>query len=207
MRVRTYVIRWDAGSAPNYDPPFITLAVCKPRIRRKAEIGELVLAFAGKPVNPWEPHTVVWAGIVAEKLSFADYWRDRRFAGKKPDRSDHSDNFYRPVDGGLLWVKNKVHGPEETSKDTGGQFVLGFSPWWRFGAHGPLMPTEFGLRMANGRRGERVSEISEAEWKGLRSWLNGYSRVADFPPQSASRCSPRKKPGKVPAIQRRVSPC
>ncbi|MBK7522567.1 MAG: hypothetical protein IPI75_21070 [Gammaproteobacteria bacterium] len=39
MRVHTYVIAVDAGSAPNYDPPFVTLAVCKPRIRRKAEIG------------------------------------------------------------------------------------------------------------------------------------------------------------------------
>jgi hypothetical protein len=49
MRVHTYVIATDAGSAPNYDPPFVTLAVCKPRIRRKADIGELVLAFAVRP--------------------------------------------------------------------------------------------------------------------------------------------------------------
>jgi hypothetical protein len=33
----------------------------------KASIGELVLAFAGKAVNPHEPHTVVWAGVVSEK--------------------------------------------------------------------------------------------------------------------------------------------
>src|SRR6266481_3668348 len=100
MRVHTYVIATDAGSAPNYGPPFVTLAVCKPRIRRKAAIGDLVLAFAGRQVNPSEPHSVVWAGIVAEKMSFADYWSDRRFAGKKPGRSRLSDNFYRPVDGG-----------------------------------------------------------------------------------------------------------
>lgn len=50
-----------------------------------------MLAFAGKQVNPFEPHSVVWAGIVSEKMSFADYWNDRRFAGKKPDRSKYPD--------------------------------------------------------------------------------------------------------------------
>lgn len=209
VRIHTYVIATDAGSAPNYDPPFVTLAVCKPRIRRKASIGDLVMAFAGKQVNPMEPHSVVWAGIVAEKMSFADYWRDRRFAGKKPDRSSHPDNFYRPADGGLLWVENDVHGPESTNHDTGGQFVLGFSPSWKFGANGPLMPTEFGLRMVNGRRGERVSAQSEPEWKRLKSWLDGHLRTASSLPPSAKRCSPRKGPSKAraPEIQRRRSKC
>ncbi|WP_422613519.1 hypothetical protein [Pseudomonas knackmussii] len=66
MRVHTYVIATDAGSAPNYDPPAVTLAVCKPRIRKKAKVGDLVLAFAGSTVNPLSGHSVVWAGIVSE---------------------------------------------------------------------------------------------------------------------------------------------
>ena len=110
MRVHTYVIVVDSGAAPNYDKPCTTLAVCKPRIRKKAHVGELVLAFAGAKVNPYEPHTVVWAGVVAETMPFADYWNDRRFAGKKPDRAPTPDNFYRPTkDGGLLWIENPVH--------------------------------------------------------------------------------------------------
>jgi hypothetical protein len=46
MRVHRYVIATDAGSAPNYDPPAVTLAVCKPGIRKKAKVGDLVRAFA-----------------------------------------------------------------------------------------------------------------------------------------------------------------
>jgi hypothetical protein len=99
----------------------------------------------------------------------------------------------------LLWVENDVHGPDSTDHDTGGQFVLAFSPSWKFGANGPLMPTEFGLRMVNGRRGERVSEQSEHEWKRLKSWLDGHLRTASSPPPSAKRCSPRKKPSKPKA--------
>lgn len=61
MRIHTYVITKDAGSAPNYDFPAVTLAVCKPRIRKKAKVGDIVLAFAGVPVNPTSSHSVVWA--------------------------------------------------------------------------------------------------------------------------------------------------
>ena len=207
MRVHTYVIATDAGSAPNYDRPFVTLAVCKPRIRRKAEIGELVLAFAGKEVNPTEPHSVVWAGVVTEKMSFSEYWNDRRFAGKKPDKSEHPDNFYRPVDGGLLWVQNDVHDADATNHDIGGKFVLAFSPSWRFGAHGPLMPIEFDLRMVGGRRGERVVDLSEPEWKRLRVWLDENSAETTLPPQSSKRCSPSKRPAEVQVPVRRRSKC
>jgi len=88
MRVHTYVIATDAGSAPNYDPPAVTLAVCKPGIRKKAKVGDLVLAFAGAVVNPTSRHSVVWAGIVSEVLTFTEYWNDRRFTSKKPDCTD-----------------------------------------------------------------------------------------------------------------------
>jgi hypothetical protein len=207
VRVHTYVIAIDAGSAPNYDPPIVTLAVCKPRIRSKAQIGELVLAFAGKTVNPNEPHTVVWAGVVSEKMGFAEYWNDRRFATKKPDKSDHPDNFYRPVGDGLLWVENNVHGPDATNHDTGGQFVLGFSPSWRFGAHGPLMPSEFGLRMVGGRRGQRVAELAESEWNRLRAWLDQNSAEETPRPKVSRRCRPNRKPVRTQASSRPRSKC
>ena len=193
MRVHTYVIATDAGSAPNYDPPFTTLAVCKPIIRRKASVGDLVLAFAGKPVNPHEPHTVVWAGIVAEKLTFADYWNDPRFQGKKPDRCQRPDNFYRPVDGGLLWVDNPVHGPEAAQHDTNGVYVLAFNPSWRFGANGPPLPEHFGLRMTGARRGQRVADLSDGEWRSLKAWLDSQTQVEIKHSSPDKRCTPSNR--------------
>ena len=47
MKLWRYVIRNNDGSAPNYDPPFTALAICKPRIRKGARPGDLVLAFCG----------------------------------------------------------------------------------------------------------------------------------------------------------------
>ena len=195
MKVHTYVIATDAGSAPNYDPPFVTLAVCKPRIRRKANIGELVLAFSGKAVNEFEPHAVVWAGIVAEKMSFAEYWQDKRFDAKKPYGSRHPDNFYRPDGKQLVWVSNTTHGPEATTRDTGGLYVLIFNPSWRFGAHGPLLPEEFGLRMTVGRRGEPLIDMSEPQWRRLKSWLDKQLTISVSNARSENDSRPKRRSG------------
>ena len=193
MKVHTYVIAIDAGSAPNYDPPFVTLAVCKPRIRRKANVGELVFAFAGKGVNPMEPHAVVWAGVISEKLTFEQYWNDKRFAGKKPSRTRLPDNFYRPTDGGLLWVENPIHGPESAQHDTNGVYVLALAPSWRFGANGPALPAEFGLRMTNGRRGERVVELEEPTWQRLKRWLDSQLGIVERASPTLTKCLPSKR--------------
>ncbi len=90
------MIAIDAGSAPNYDPPFVTLTVCKLRIRGKATVGDCVLAYAGARVNPSDLHAVVCAGVVSQIIPLADYWNDSRFAGETPDRTPLPDNFYRP---------------------------------------------------------------------------------------------------------------
>jgi hypothetical protein len=206
VRVHTYVIVVDSGAAPNYDRPCTTLAVCKPRIRKRANVGDLVLAFAGKRVNGYESHTVVWAGVIAEKLTFAEYWDDPRFSSKKPRAGyDHPDNFYRPIDGGLLQVSNDVHGPEHFVRDTGGIHVLSFRPSWRFGAHGPQLPAAFGLRMTHGRRGERVMDLTDAEWHKLEAWFNNQATIDAPPPSSSRRCRPPSQP-KSPA-RSRTPPC
>lgn len=207
MRVHTYVIATDAGSAPNYDPPLVTLAVCKPRIRRKAKIGDLVLAFAGKSVNPTEPHTVIWAGVVKEKMTFFEYWENKRFDCKKPDGSDRPDNFYRPSGGGLLWVQNPTHGPEEAEHDIRGQYVLAFKPTWQFGAQGPVLPFDFGLRMVSGRRGERVTDLSEEEWCRLFAWLNEQLQIPRPAAVDRSSCRPKQPKHKVATVVPRRSHC
>jgi Nucleotide modification associated domain 2 len=99
MKVWTYVITVDRGGAPNFEPPETTLTVSKSRIRRRARVGELLLAFDGATLNIIEPHSVRWAGIVSEVIPLKDYWRDSRFEGKKPGRSrgplELPDNIYR----------------------------------------------------------------------------------------------------------------
>jgi hypothetical protein len=203
MDLYCYVIATDAGSAPNYDPPFTTLAICKPKIRTSAQLGDAVLAFTGADESR-EPHAVRWAGVVREKLSFADYWNDLRFVGKKPVKCERPDNIYQPQPGGpgFLQIPNRVHQLDAMTKDVGGQFVLIFDPVWRFSGGSPVMPADFGFRMfPNARRGHRVHTLDSVAWRRLHDWLDNQTpklgTVAHV--ESNRRCEPtRSNAGSLP---------
>lgn len=182
MRVFCYVIATDAGSAPNYDPPCFTLAICKPRIRLAAEPGDLVLAFNGTQLGT-NPHGVRWAGVVSEKLSFTDYWEDIRFGSKKSDIARRPDNIYEPAGLAFRQVTNPVHGPASKARDLRGRFVLTFGDAWYFGNLAPVLPPQFGLRMDGGRRGHRVTNLNQPLCASLRNWLDGQTVVSKAPRQ------------------------
>jgi hypothetical protein len=193
MKAYSYVIATDAGSAPNFEPPAATLAVCKPKIRKSAHVGDLVVAFAGRRLGP-EPHAVRWAGVVSEKLLFSEYWNDDRFEGKKPRASLVPDNIYRLVHGRLIQVPNSTHPPAATEKDISGMYVLVLDPAWYFGSAGAILPAAFGLRLPeNARRGHRVNDLSDSEWKTLRRWLN-YTRRSMASPSNERPLGPHIKP-------------
>jgi hypothetical protein len=205
MRVYSYVIVSDNGGAPNFDGLNATLALCKPKIRIRAQPGELVLAFTGSSLGP-EPHSVRWAGIVAECLTFSDYWNDERFACKKPGAARMPDNIYRPSGSALIQVPNVKHGPESISRDLGGQYVLVFDPAWHFGPSAPLLPDRFGLRMIGSRRAHRVTEISAAEGKDLRKWLDGQqpAPVSWAKLDSSGQARPQEHIASVPRRSRQT---
>jgi hypothetical protein len=198
MKVFSYVIQYDAGSAPNYDSPATTLAICKPRIRRSAQARDLVIAFQGSALGP-EPHGVRWAGVVSEKLFFDEYWNDRRYQVKKPDRTRLSDNIYRPVGADFVQVENEVHDLENATTDLGGKFVLVFEQSWRFGPTAPILPEEFGLRMVGSRRNHRVKEIEDSEWIQLRAWLDRNKTATELLDANGRACRAPPKPKAVEA--------
>jgi hypothetical protein len=207
--VWTYVIRVDRGGAPNFEAPATTLTVCKPRIRKRAKVGELVLAFNGKSLNPVEPHSVCWAGIVSEVIPIADYWNDPRFDGKKPGRHrgprELPDNIYQPTaTGSLGQVRNDTHTAVDVERDLGGLNALVLQRSWYFGPTVAILPAGFGLRMIGGRRGERHSQIDEHTWHDLKRWLDDNlpaARRFDAKANSADRCSPVRRSPKV-AVRR-----
>lgn len=170
MQVWTYVISSDDGSAPNYEPPFVTLSICKPRIRRKARSGQMILAFNGSRLHP-EPNSVRWAGIVREVIPLGSYWDDPRFRSKRPDRSRVPDNIYRPSRSGLEQVKNPIHSAWNAATDIGGLNALVLDDWWYFGGTAPIAPAEFGLWMTGGRRHEPCHELSAEKSDALIAWL------------------------------------
>lgn len=199
MKVWTYVINCDDGGAPNFEPPTTTLAVCKPRIRRGAHKGDFVLAFNGKKLNPREPDSVRWAGVVSEVISLQTYWDHSRFKGKRPQafegqrRGGLEDNIYRPTPKGRLeQVENDKHGPDCTQRDVGGVNALVLEPSWYFGSKVAVLPEHYGLRMDSHRR--RVDrpphEIDETTSHKLKKWLddNVPANPHTRPSEQGGRC-------------------
>jgi Nucleotide modification associated domain 2 len=178
MKVYSYVIVVDDGGAPNFERPFATLAICKPKIRLKAEPGDLVLSFTGRSL--WsEPDAVRWAGVVEERLTFGDYWNDKRFANKKPGAAKTKpDNIYYPEGQKMLKIENEKHGPKNARTDLSGRYVLVFDPYWKlnYRSREAILPEKFGLRIVGQRQGHRVTAISKEEWRELKKWLNHAPR-------------------------------
>ena len=171
MRVWSYVITTDRGSAPNYDGPNVTLAICKPRIRRRAEIGDVVIAFNGRTLSR-ERNSVRWCGIVSDVRSFGEYWHDERFVGKRPGASLTPDNIYCEDGAGLTQVTNTSHDASDVDRDLSGLNVLEFSDVWHLGnSHEPLDDAFSALFVGGARRHEPLNDISTKDWRSLRLWL------------------------------------
>jgi hypothetical protein len=202
MRVWSYVITTDRGSAPNFEAPAVTLTVCKPRIRRSARVGDVVLAFNGKRLSK-KPHSLRWAGVVSEVIPLEQYWANSRFRGKRPDKSLTPDNIYR-IDGST-WhqVPNATHDEGNIATDLSGRNALVFGEAWYFGDTQPELPDVFDFRVPmNARRNEPLRDITDEEWRALREWLRArdIGLPADSNPLAHRSCaaSRSRRPEPVP---------
>lgn len=202
MIVRSYVITTDRGSAPNYESPFTTLAICKPRIRKKARKGELIIGFNGRTLSP-ERNSVCWAGVVSEVLTFSEYWLDPRFESKKPDQSETPDNIYCVTPHGLEQIENSSHNSSNIDTDLSGLNVLIFSEVWHFGPNYVPLDSRFSKFYVGGtRRHEPENEISRSEWIALRKWLTSQDPALSFEPdREGGRCRTANKGREVTARQ------
>ncbi len=177
MRVFRYVLATDNGTAPNYAPPCLTLAICKPQIRKAAMPGDLVIAFAGARLDR-DPDAIIWAGVVTESLTFAEYWYDARFQLKKGKPPQVLDNIYEPdptSPDGYRQHPHAFHGSSSKFTDVGGRNVLIFSGpnTWVFRFSPRALPSSFGLGMGSARRGHQTSYIDDNQWQVLREWMSG----------------------------------
>ncbi|WP_407932001.1 Nmad2 family putative nucleotide modification protein [Erythrobacter aurantius] len=168
----SYVMSTDRGSAPNYDGGAVTLAICKPRVRRKGQPGDLLLGFNGSALSS-RPNSLRWAGLVAEVMALEDYWEDPRFKTKQPGHSNTPDNIYRSENGTTIQVPNSSHDCANMETDLSGRNTLICGKAWHFGDDGPELPEYFGLHVPmNARRTEPLREIPRAVWIALEAWLD-----------------------------------
>lgn len=157
MDIWAYKVTRDYGFAPNPYFGYCTLACCKPHIRRRAAVGDLVVGCGSKELDLLGH--VIFAMRVTEALSFQQYWQDSRFLRKRPAfkagvAHAYGDNIYHQEDG--HWVQEDSHhsfaggswNDHNATRDLSADRILISDDFVYWGRSAPKMPTH--LRNCNG---------------------------------------------------------
>ena len=160
MKMYTYVIPRDYGFAPNPYLGYCTLATCKPRIRKGAQIGDWIAAYGAADSGLRGKLVVLMK--VEETLTFDEYWEDVRFLKKRPTFNRgmyraYGDNIYHHVDG--EWVQEESHHSMEDGsinyanlkRDTSVDRVLIATEFYYFGNNAIDIPNKFAELIGSGR--------------------------------------------------------
>lgn len=133
MPVYAYKITRDYGFAPNPFGQYCSLACCKPHIRKKAMVGDWIIGTGA--VENGLLNNLIFFMKVTEKITFQEYWDDKRFNYKRPIlngslKQIHGDNLYYKHNN--VWLQLDSHhsfhdgasNEKNQKQDLSGDYVL-----------------------------------------------------------------------------------
>ena len=174
-RLFSYIVKHDTGFAPNPFHGYCTLATCKPRIRKTAEIGDWIVGTGSKSRK--SDGLLIYAMRVTDEMSFDEYWKDPRFRYKRPDKNGGKhracgDNIYRwdSIDNRWCQAKDSFHCHDHMDRDAGTDRVLISDDYIYWGGSGPLLPEFSGVNPLCSTQGHKCKfpEMVVAEFV---SWV------------------------------------
>lgn len=131
-RVYYYILSHDGGVAPCVDGGLLTLAICKPGIRRTGSQGDWIIGFSPKEMG-WK---LSFVARITEKLHGENYYGSGLYDGRR-------DCIYRLDGNGDFTLRNsRIHNSAKNrAKDVGTKenkyenaWVLKSEEFWYFGA-------------------------------------------------------------------------
>jgi hypothetical protein len=112
-----YKVVADSGGAPCVSGNLLSLAICKPKIRKTAEKGSLIFGFGGKEYD----ERLIYIARVTAKVEGDTYFRQRKYA-RRPDCIYRVEN-----DHPVRKVSARYHSDSDQSeKDVGYNFENAF---------------------------------------------------------------------------------
>ena len=170
----SYIVRSDSGFAPNPSGGICTLACCKPKIRKIANMDSWILGTTKAPASG----RVVFAMQVSRALTFDKYFGDPRYACKKPGPNNPlGDNIYRKGSFGRLeQIRNSSHDQSHVERDLSTNRVLISEDFYYFGREAPQLPEKFTplLHTTQGHKRVGTSPHECALIFELISWLQEH---------------------------------
>ena len=178
LNLFSYVLRYDDGAAPNPFWGTCTLAICKPVIRRKAEVGDWIVGTGSKnsPIGDISAQ-MVYAMKVTEKLSMSQYdtFCGAHLARKIPEwltgnfKGRMGDCIYDYANGEPPTLRDSVHKELNRTRDLRGKFVLLSTEFYYFGDKPVPLPPEL-IAIVKRNQGHKRVE-SESLVKSFEAWV------------------------------------
>ncbi|WP_244951718.1 hypothetical protein [Pseudoalteromonas luteoviolacea] len=174
----SYVVANDYGFAPNPYGGVLTLATCKPVIRRTARVGDIIVGLGSKRTVGNDK--LVYAGIISEIVTMKEYGESERFANKRPENMKSGDCIYYWDESGINLRPNPIHSNSDIATDTNGKNVLVCEEFWYFGSRAIEIPPTI-LDFVKVIRGHRkIQEGDNAS--ALQSYLYNFKIGIDGEP-------------------------
>ena len=182
-KLYSYIVARDYGFAPNPFYGFCTLATCKPKIRKAAQVGDWVVGTGSKTKG--RDGRIVYAMRVTETMTFDEYWRDFRFYDKRPDlyssrKKAYGDNIYHRENAGADWEQLDSHHSlaygglniKNKDNDTKANRVLISNDFVYWGGDGSLIPLFNGESVCCTTQCHRC-RFDENVVRGFIKWVRG----------------------------------
>ena len=194
-RIFSYVIKHDSGFAPNPFGGLLTLATCKPQIRRTAQKDDcLVGTGSAKTVGN---DKLVYAAEIAEVVPLEEYGSSAKYTIKRPSTDgewwqEQGDNIYHKVGGRWEQRPNAHHvGHEMKIHDVSGKNVLICERFWYFGAAALTIPSEYRELVKKGPGYKRIED--ELLVRGFLRWMDRFKEgcrgTPEMSPRPADTCA------------------
>jgi len=177
-RLYTYTIPIDDGAAPNPFRNMMSLAICKPDIRRTAREGDWVAGLGSKDAHSGNlSGRLVYAMRVEEILSLRGYdlnasarWPHRIPNVNSGDLSERlGDCIYDYSGGSTPTQRSSVHGPKNIQTDLSGRNVLISRDFYYFGNRAIPLPEHL-LPICHQTQGHK-SQLNDPYVDSFVKWI------------------------------------
>lgn len=136
----SYIMTVDNGCAPNADNGLLSLAICKPKIRKTAKCGDIIIGISGKRLFNCEERRIVYIAKITKVLSMKEY------AVVYPKRKD---SIYTEE---LKMRENPYHTEINIKNDLSGENVLLSNDFIYYGTNHISVPLWYTLDNGRGHR-------------------------------------------------------
>jgi len=197
-RIFLYRMMTDAGCAPNIDGGVCTLAICKPSIRRTANVGDIVIGLRARSgelgrLGPHAEDSVLYAMIVTRKMTFAEYdaYCTADLPMKIPSDEYPMGDCQYTADG---TQRPGPHSPALIPTDLSGKYVLLSDPghfWYRKDPVGHRLTPALAsmLEVEKVRRGHCVHTSNALVVDALKAWCASFPTTNVKQHKRKSKCT------------------